>query len=594
MADIIHPGLIHRLRFTPMRDLLRLNISGRLDWKGKIAAADLSQVGCDLILRVVRRSRLWQWEKTTVTDELLAHFADALQAGESVEQIIQKFGDERVAAKLIGRATRRKRSILIRTVAATLWTLAAIVALYAILTAIFLAGRPSIKVDYIRTYNASILQTPPDQRAWPLYRQALLQLQITDPIDDLLDAHPGDSNFKKLVQWISDHESAIVLIRQASQKPRLGYILGPNGSANDPALWPPDSYFGKYVRSLPAHPTFLQEPFFDGLSLAQLSGCLDADARVAASLGQSSRCTNDFLCVFDILDQMQNQGVLSLANWAIGERRYTVHELDRILMQHPVTLPDADLQRLAQRISLPKVDADLLNWSLERANFLDLLQRSYTGDGHGNGRMTRAGYELLSQNRYNPLLPADYLQWPISLLTGASRRQTVDKYEQLMSEIQTNLHLPLREANWRRYEMEREKLDGRNWNWLVLSAALPSFSIDYDIAERYLGERDGTVVAIALEVYHRRHHAYPATLSELIPALLPSIPADRITGDPIKYLIRDGHPILYSVGVDRIDNGATPPHGPQSHPDDAANWNSWAKDTIHGDWILYPLIDPTP
>jgi hypothetical protein len=220
MADIIHPGLIHRLRFTPMRDLLRLNISGRLDWKGKIAAADLSQVGCDLILRVVRRSRLWQWEKTTVTDELLAHFADALQAGESVEQIIQKFGDERVAAKLIGRATRRKRSILIRTVAATLWTLAAIVALYAILTAIFLAGRPSIKVDYIRTYNASILQTPPDQRAWPLYRQALLQLQITDPIDDLLDAHPGDSNFKKLVQWISDHESAIVLIRQASQKPR--------------------------------------------------------------------------------------------------------------------------------------------------------------------------------------------------------------------------------------------------------------------------------------------------------------------------------------------------------------------------------------
>jgi hypothetical protein len=202
--------------------------------------------------------------------------------------------------------------------------------------------------------------------------------------------------------------------------------------------------------------------------------------------------------------------------------------------------------------------------------------------------MTPAGYELLSTWWYNQLLPADYLQWPLSVLTAPSRRQTVEKYEQLMSEIQANLHRPPRNANWQKLN---EKLGRWHWNWIALTTVVPSFSLE-EIAERYLGERDGTVVAIALEFYHRQRHAYPATISELSPAFLPSIPADRITGNPIKYLIRDAHPVLYSVGVDRVDNGGYPPSGPSNYLDGVANWNRSAKDAIHGDWILYPLPDP--
>jgi hypothetical protein len=595
MADAIHPNFTRRLRFTPMRDLLRLNISGRLDWKSKIASAELPQPARDLIYRVIRRSRLWKWERANVTDELIAHFTDGLRASESIEQIIRKFGDERLAAKLIRRAAWRKRNILIRTLAATFRTLALVVAvtlvLYGILALIFISGHPSITVDYLQKYNAAILQTPPEQRAWPLYRQALLQMQIINTDYDFLTAHPGDPNFKKLAQWVPDHASAIALIRQASQKPQLGYLLGPAGSGNDPALWPPASRESKYLHSLPPHPRVFQEPFFDAFALPTLAQCVDADAKVAATRGQSARCAEDFLAMFNIADQMQQRGALASDIWAIGVRQYAAHELDRILLHQPMVLSDQDLIRLSRRLSGPKVAADLYSWSFERANFLDVLQRCYTDNGHGNGRITPAGYELLYQN-HAPLLPADYLQWPLTLLTGASRRQALKKYEHLLSEIQTNLSMPLREAHWHSYDGELKTLDIRYWNWLVLAAALPSFNIDYDIAERYLGERDGTVVAIALEFYHRQHHAYPATLFELTPDLLPSIPADRITGNPIKFLIRDGHPVLYSVGADKIDNGGIPPHGPQTHPDDAANWNSWAKDTIHGDWILWPPPDP--
>lgn len=66
------------------------------------------------------------------------------------------------------------------------------------------------------------------------------------------------------------------------------------------------------------------------------------------------------------------------------------------------------------------------------------------------------------------------------------------------------------------------------------------------------------ITALALERFHLRHQAYPASLSDLTPDFLPAVPIDFMDGAPLRYHpTNDGHFLLYSVGLDGIDNGGT-------------------------------------
>ena len=64
------------------------------------------------------------------------------------------------------------------------------------------------------------------------------------------------------------------------------------------------------------------------------------------------------------------------------------------------------------------------------------------------------------------------------------------------------------------------------------------------------------VTALALERYRGKHGTYPKTLPELAPEFLNRPPIDFMDGQPLRYrLTEDGHFLLYSVGLDCVDNG---------------------------------------
>lgn len=64
------------------------------------------------------------------------------------------------------------------------------------------------------------------------------------------------------------------------------------------------------------------------------------------------------------------------------------------------------------------------------------------------------------------------------------------------------------------------------------------------------------ITAIALERYHAAHGAYPATLAALAPEFLKTQPVDFMDGRPLGYQLTDyGHFVLYSVGLDCVDDG---------------------------------------
>ena len=68
------------------------------------------------------------------------------------------------------------------------------------------------------------------------------------------------------------------------------------------------------------------------------------------------------------------------------------------------------------------------------------------------------------------------------------------------------------------------------------------------------------VAALALERYRVRHGRYPDTLADLVPELLKAPPVDFMDGQPLRYrLTEGGHFVLYSVGLDCVDNGGQMP-----------------------------------
>ncbi|WP_309399718.1 hypothetical protein [Cerasicoccus maritimus] len=62
-----------------------------------------------------------------------------------------------------------------------------------------------------------------------------------------------------------------------------------------------------------------------------------------------------------------------------------------------------------------------------------------------------------------------------------------------------------------------------------------------------------TYLLAALRLYQMDHQSLPTKLSDLVPAYIPSIPADPFDGQPIRYDAERA--VLYSVGIDFIDNG---------------------------------------
>jgi hypothetical protein len=67
------------------------------------------------------------------------------------------------------------------------------------------------------------------------------------------------------------------------------------------------------------------------------------------------------------------------------------------------------------------------------------------------------------------------------------------------------------------------------------------------------------VTALALERFRQRHGAYPGTLTELAPDYLESPPVDFMNGQPLHYQLNSaGNFMLYSVGLDGVDDGGRP------------------------------------
>lgn len=624
-------SLFRRIRHTPLRDVLRLRLTGRLDYRARVAASGLPVEAQAMILRVVRQTRLRKLEKAGVADELIAHFADGLDAGAPADEMLANFGDERTAARLIRRAKIRNRSLAWQAFRVARWGFAGVVALYLLSAAVFFVGKPSPKVDYVEALNRQAPAAAEADRAWPLYARAMatmagavtpagqvdreaLKAYRTEgknrELNHLLDALPGDPEWPKVVAMLDRHRDALALVREAAARPALGFRLGRDGDAYDPDVYPEH-------QPLPEG-----EPYADLLisvllpylnELRGMAKLLALDAAAAREAGDAARLRADIDAMLGIARHADHGGILISNLVSIGITALAMDEVERSLVQAPGLLPDTDLRALAHRIGGPKVAAEIVSLRGERMFFEDLLQHIYTDNGRGDGRITPQGLRTIStigdlggssRTRAVDDEVVMYAVVPAAMPFLASRKELADKQDSLMAICEANMARPMREADWARLDRQVKTLTEssvQKVRYLPVALLFPAISRVQETAERSLARREAVVTAIALELYRRQNGgAYPERLEALVPRFLPEVPRDRIDGAPMRYGIAEGRPVLYSVGVDRDDDGGKVYVNPNGDIDARApaDWppeveaTSLRREIVDADWVLFP--EPRP
>ncbi len=627
---------------TPWRDLLRGRLTCRHDTERAIAAAALPAPLVECIRQVVRCTRLWRSEKAELAAELIAHFADGIGAGRAPEELLQSFGDPRQAAALIRRAKKRARPWPWRALRRGLQAFGVLLALlgvcYGVLAARFYAGSPTITHNYTAELNAPLASIPEDQKAWPLYWRAALALpHFPEELFDVwLDARPGERGWEESLRYNEACHQSLDLIRQASRRPVLGKplstdadeelenhlreILRPSQTPPAPVTRPPSP-----SQSSPAagsktpagavadlsggdNPVVASVVIEEFGLLRRFAHHLGLDARAAVQTGDAARAFDDDEAILAIANHASQGRFLISQACGFGILTFGLQSVGETLDEHPALFSDQQLVDLAHTIGAWGGGGTLANsFDGERLMFEDFLQRTYSDDGHGDGRFTPEGARLLralAPMSGDPHMvdTAAAAGDPIDAAILLSRAELRAAYTRVIDSSIAEARIPLWQrtgapARQRYDELTRSVLDRSRY--LPVAILIPPLDQLNVTAEQTTQLRDATLVVIALELFHRRHGRYPATLDELVPSFLPAVPPDRFDGRPIRYRLRDGRPVIYSVGSDLKDDGGRPPRTSASA---ASHWypprERQAKAALQndphpipdGDWVFWPSV----
>jgi hypothetical protein len=575
---------------SPLLRFLRGERAAPSRWRGAIDAAGLPGEVRMLVTRVVRRAGGSNAERVDTARELIAHFTDAIAAGSSADESVRAFGDERLAARLLRRAIWRKRTLLrkgwwwsTRAVAAGF---AVLLLGYAWLAARFFLATPTIAVDYtakVKALAADDLGVPP---AWPLYREALIALKpierrslVNHQAGAVDEEHPLSSEDPTKLSWadasvaLGEAKTHLALIREGAKRRSLGVRMG-EFHPDDAALFG-DNAYRQLVDSATKN-TELSATLLPHLSPIRLaSRWLACDALHAAHDGDGERAVADIDAIIGIaqhargsflIEQLVANAIAALA----FQTAFTAIE------RWPTSFDATRAGNLAAAIAhLPRESARL-RFEAERYYLEDVLQRMYTDDGAGDGRLTSAALDLLGwapeDDRVRLIAPAGTLFAPSRRELRTWSLQQIDLAERIAD---------VEPWRWSDLLARREAISdpfpgAHAWDLSLLRPEdlTPDAGLAKASARAVLTgfRQELTLTVIAMHRHHLERGAWPERLEGLVPTYLPAVPRDPFDGQPLRYAVRDGSPRIWSVGPDRKDDSLRFP--------------------IHSRWLYFALETP--
>ncbi|MDX9911262.1 MAG: hypothetical protein RBS39_05480 [Phycisphaerales bacterium] len=609
---------------TPMGRLVRGRLgpaphpvarSRRGAWRAMVRESVLPIQLRDLVDRVVRRTRLWKGEKLDVALELVAHFRDGIEAGRSADELSATFGDPDRAARLLRHAAKRKRPAWWH---AMVFFRRGILAMFTILVGVYLflflryhMGEVVVSHDYLADMNARAAAAPEADRAWPLYRQAIMQTKREGPVQPseaiqqfgLDRIGPDDPLYPEALDYLRRAAPALDLVRQAAKKPSLGLEIGFQTDAElydyaDGGYTPGDKPLDGWLVGV------LLPSLGDFRGYARL---LRFDAQVAARNDDADRVFEDIEAILAMGRHVREHPVLisDLVGIALGAVASEITK--RTLTERPELLSREQLLALAHDFAAWNEGLPLLQFEGERAFFEDFLQRAFTDDGHGDGFMTSDGLRIAMDAADDMLFLHDQQEptrfisaaiEPVASVVVAPRKEQQREYDRIMALVQDALAAEPWESDEPLAVLQEESERSHSFRYLPVRFLMPAFGRAITSARQGEADRNATLVAIALELYRREHGSYPTTLADLTPRFLPSVPRDPFDGQPLRYEVRDGVAHVWSIGADRKDDGG---RATEKGPWDATVRSRMPleqvqqtladpkrRGTIDGDWLMLP------
>lgn len=587
---------------TPVEHAIRGKLSGSLDHKTILASTNLSPEGKRYALVILKNIRLLPDEVTVARDKLIDDLLEREQQGQSIEAIKADMGTPRVARKAIIRYRYQLRptwwQILRKTMAITSSTMLILLVLL-LLSGVWFASFDRVKpmVDYLAKINAKAAAVPEAQRAWPIYRDAILATGFRDSDVKKLARnsesweHHDTKDKAAAVAVVEAYSKLTDKIRQGAALPGLGLVMPPrakyngldalvmeqlvntSGTQSDSVAKRSDALIILELES-PAHMFVISD----------LAALIRDDMFVAADKQQMDMVVADLRTLMGLEKQLREHPVFmcQLASISIASRG--IIATSHIMATHAGQFTDAQLVELRKLLAMYDPLA-AFETKGNRYVLLDTLQRTYAPNGRVAGDalfMKLHGQETSDSNPIAAFFINVMMLPPMNLFLP-SRQQVKTRIEQLQDDTFAYRRLPVWEQlrTSSPYEINDTKLNGRSFSlrglftyeWLLVSreAVLGS-------PNNLLPARDAVDVAIALEQFRRLHDVYPVTLDKLVPDFLDAMPVDYSTGLPLLYKLVDGKPLLYGRGLDNDDDGGV-------LDTSVKNSNNVPE---KGDWILYP------
>lgn len=420
-----------------------------------------------------------------------------------------------------------------------------------------LFAEPTVTTNYVAEFNAEIEQIPDEDRAWPLYVEAYGQVGASP--DDLTTVND------ELRQWVAAHAAAAEIIRQAAARPHIGAPLSD-------VVSPEMSRAGAARVGSPAptdFPEAAENPMVLSVLLPQLGATrafnrlLVAEALAAADDGNGALAAENIAAMVGLARHARDYPLLICDLVSFAAVQLAWETLARCLQGDPDLFSADSLaqMRLAfaafgggERLPLR------LEW--EQKLYLDLIQRIYTDDGRGNGRMTRQGLELINELggslRHvdgspaggSPLARFDVWKY-------ADRREAVELYERLMAAAEEDFSRPPWQRDPPIYVPVRDEVFEQSDTNPLLRLIVGAYTRAAETADEATLHRDAALIMLAVAQRRLDTGAWPGSLDSLVPEYLDAVPVDPADGAPLRYTLRDGEPHerrLYSVGPDATDD----------------------------------------
>jgi hypothetical protein len=425
--------------------------------------------------------------------------------------------------------------------------------------------KPKPTTDHLGLINAPILEAADHEKGWTIYRDLFAKYGYGNPEWDsslifMPDANgnrigrfvcPGDGEaWQEAIHMLAAAEDLLEGLRVGGVRPAFGLPLYADltqyESVDLQALYPDRNYRELLNENRKDQAFWEQFPLLHAVPITVESNgrirwacqLLDVDTRWAMEQGDTERITRNIEAVLGMSKQVTEIPFRSASLSAFFLQAIGFDMIDGAVHSQ-IEFSKTQLDRIHASVRRSAVP-NLMDYSAEKALFLEMVQGTYTNDGNGNGR----------------LLVNEIEQWNdlYVLLTAPTRRQLTDKANEVFEQI---------DAATKNLASDQPSVTMVEIESIVDQCQGFSMLRDHLVAERTIGQAivrakanaNGVDVALAVLRSKRKNGRLPNALDELVGEFLTQIPHDPIGGQPLRYVRRDEGFLIYSVGVNGIDDG---------------------------------------